>query len=187
MELHAGQIQGFFNIPVDNLYAGPFLADVIMNEHQGNQMTVVSPDAGGVERARGFAKRMGSNLAIIDKRRAKPNEAQVMNVIGDVKDRHAFIVDDMIDTAGTLCKAAEALSDAGARSIYACCTHPVLSGESLDRINKSPIEKLYVTDSINTADKVALCPKLHVESVAPLLGEAISRIYREVSLSELFK
>lgn len=187
MELHAGQIQGFFNIPVDNLYAGPFLADVIMNEHQGNQMTVVSPDAGGVERARGFAKRMGSNLAIIDKRRSKPNEAQVMNVIGDVKDRHAFIVDDMIDTAGTLCKAAEALRDAGASSIYACCTHPVLSGESLDRLNKSPIEKLYVTDSIPTADKVALCPKLHVESVAPLLGEAISRIYREVSLSELFK
>ncbi len=187
MELHAGQIQGFFNIPVDNLYASPFLADVIMNEHQGNQMTVVSPDAGGVERARGFAKRLGSNLAIIDKRRSKPNEAQVMNVIGEVKDRHAFIVDDMVDTAGTLCKAAEALMDAGAKSIYACCTHPVLSGESLDRLNKSPIEKLYVTDSIPTAEKVALCPKLHVESVASLLGEAISRIYREISLSELFK
>lgn len=187
LELHAGQIQGFFNIPVDNLYAGPFLADVIKNEHQGNQMVVVSPDAGGVERARGFAKRLGSNLAIIDKRRAKPNEAQVMNVIGDVKDQHAFIVDDMIDTAGTLCKAAEALKAAGARNIYACCTHAVLSGESLDRLNQSPIEKLYVTDSVPTTDKLALCPKLQVESVAPLLGEAISRIYREVSLSELFK
>lgn len=186
MELHAGQIQGFFNIPVDNLYASPLMAEFIKREHQGNQITVVSPDAGGVERARDFAKRLGCNLAIIDKRRSKPNEAQVMHVIGEVTDRNVIIVDDMVDTAGTLVKGAEALQKAGAGSIYACCTHAVLSGDAMERINNSPIEKLYVTDSIPTTDKLARCPKLHVESVAPLLGEGISRIYREISLSELF-
>lgn len=186
IDLHAGQIQGFFDIPVDHLYASPIMAEAIKNELNSAECTVVSPDAGGVERARAFAKRLGSNLAIIDKRRSKPNESTVMHVIGDVAGRDVIIVDDMVDTAGTLVKGAEALLQAKARNIYACCTHPVLSGEAVDRIGQSCIKKLYITDTIPTHDKVAQCPKLQVESVAPLLGEAISRIHREVSVSELF-
>ncbi|MDQ7782466.1 MAG: ribose-phosphate pyrophosphokinase [Desulfomonilaceae bacterium] len=186
IDLHAGQIQGFFDIPVDHLYAGPIMAEAMKVEHDTSRFTVVSPDAGGVERARAFAKRLGSSLAIIDKRRSKPNESEVMNVIGDVADREAVLLDDLVDTAGTLVKGAHALQRAGASHIYACCTHPVLSGDAVRKINESPIEKLYMTDTIPTADKVKECPKLHVESVAPLLGEAISRIHREVSVSELF-
>ncbi len=186
IDLHAGQIQGFFDIPVDHLYAGPIMADAMRAEHDTARFTVVSPDAGGVERARAFAKRLGSSLAIIDKRRSKPNESEVMNVIGDVADRDAVLLDDMVDTAGTLVKGAHALEKAGASHIYACCTHPVLSGEAVKKITESPIEKLYITDTIPTQEKVEACPKLHVESVAPLLGEAISRIHREVSVSELF-
>lgn len=186
LDLHAGQIQGFFDIPVDHLYAQPIMADAIRADHIPSECTVVSPDAGGVERARAFAKRIGSSLAIIDKRRSKPNESEVMNVIGDVTGKDAILLDDMVDTAGTLCKAAVALDRAGARNIYACCTHAVLSGSAVDKINESPIEKLYVTDTIATEEKSAKCPKLQTESVAPLLGEAISRIHREVSVSELF-
>ncbi len=186
IDLHAGQIQGFFNIPVDHLYANPLLAEAIKVDHRPGECTVVSPDAGGVERARAFAKRLGSNLAIIDKRRAKPNESEVMNVIGDVSGNDAILLDDMVDTAGTLVKAAEALEKAGARSIFACCTHPVLSGSAVERLNNSPIKKLFITDTIPTDEKLASCDKLQVESVAPLLGEAISRIHREVSVSELF-
>jgi ribose-phosphate pyrophosphokinase len=186
LDLHAGQIQGFFDIPVDHLYAAPIMAEAIKNDHRVGDCTVVSPDAGGVERARAFAKRLGASLAIIDKRRAKPNEAVVMNVIGDVAGRDAIILDDMVDTAGTLVNAATALEKGGARNISACCTHPVLSGSAVERINKSAIMKLYITDSIPSQDKCVLCPKLQVESVAPLLGEAISRIHREVSVSELF-
>lgn len=186
IDLHAGQIQGFFDIPVDHLYALPIMAEAIRAELPTNECTVVSPDAGGVERARAFAKRLGSNLAIIDKRRSKPNESEVMNVIGDVADRDAILLDDMVDTAGTLVKAAHALEKAGARNIYAASTHAVLSGQAIERINDSGIRKLYVADTIPTAEKEALCPKLQVESVAPLLGEAISRIHREVSVSELF-
>ena len=186
IDLHAGQIQGFFDIPVDHLYAGPIMAEAIKFHHDAANMTVVSPDAGGVERARAFAKRLGSSLAIIDKRRSKPNESAVMHVIGDVTGKDAIVVDDMVDTAGTLVQGAVALEKAGARNIFACCTHPVLSGEAVERINDSPIKKLYVTDTIPTEEKGARCSKLHVESVAPLLGEAISRIHREVSVSELF-
>jgi ribose-phosphate pyrophosphokinase len=186
LDLHAGQIQGFFDIPVDHLYASPIMAEAIKNDHRAGECTVVSPDAGGVERARAFAKRLGASLAIIDKRRAKPNEAEVMNVIGDVAGKDAIILDDMVDTAGTLVNAASALEKTGARNISACCTHPVLSGAAVERINRSAIKKLYITDTIPTQEKCALCPKLQVESVAPLLGEAISRIHREVSVSELF-
>jgi ribose-phosphate pyrophosphokinase len=187
LDLHAGQIQGFFDIPVDHLYAGSIMVDAIRNNHLAGECTVVSPDAGGVERARAYAKRLGSTLAIIDKRRAAPNEAEVLHVIGDVTDRDAILLDDMVDTAGTLVKAANALDEAGARNIYACCTHPVLSGNSIDKINDSSVKKLYVTDTIPSDDKQSQCPKLHIASVAPLLGEAISRIHREDSLSELFK
>jgi ribose-phosphate pyrophosphokinase len=186
IDLHAGQIQGFFDIPVDHLYASPIMAEAIKTDLNTAECTVVSPDAGGVERARAFAKRLGSNLAIIDKRRSKPNESDVMHVIGDVSGRDAIILDDMVDTAGTLCKAAVALGNVGARSIYACCTHAVLSGSAVDRINQSPIKKLYVTDTIPTREKMAACSKVQTESIAPLLGEAISRIHREVSVSELF-
>jgi len=186
IDLHAGQIQGFFDIPVDHLYAGPIMAEAIKANHFTSECAVVSPDAGGVERARAFAKRLGSSLAIIDKRRAKPNEAEVMNVIGDVKGKDAILLDDLVDTAGTLVKGAQALENAGARSIYACCTHPVLSGEAVNKLNESAIKKVYITDTIPTDEKFVKCPKLQVESVAPLLGEAISRIHREVSVSELF-
>jgi ribose-phosphate pyrophosphokinase len=162
------------------------MAEAMNTELRPGECTVVSPDAGGVERARSFAKRLGSNLAIIDKRRSKPNESAVMHVIGDVADRDVVLLDDMVDTAGTLVKGAHALHEAGARNIYACCTHPVLSGEAVDRINNSRIKKLYITNTIPADEKLALCPKLQVQSVAPLMGEAISRIYREVSVSELF-
>jgi ribose-phosphate pyrophosphokinase len=186
IDLHAGQIQGFFDIPVDHLYAAPIMAEALRADHEGNQLTIVSPDAGGVERARAFAKRLGSSLAIIDKRRRKPNESEVMNVIGDVAGRDVVLLDDMVDTAGTLVKAAVALQGAGAKNIYASCTHAVLSGESVRKVNESPIQKLYITDTIPADGKIEQCRKLQVESVAPLLGEAISRIHREVSVSELF-
>ncbi len=186
IDLHAGQIQGFFDIPVDHLYAGPIMAEAIKAQHNAFECTVVSPDAGGVERARAFAKKLGTNLAIIDKRRSKPNESEVMHVIGDVSGRDAILLDDMVDTAGTLVKAAQALEAAGARKVYACCSHGVLSGEAIERINRSVIEKLYITDTIPTQKKAENCDKLQVESIAPLLGEAISRIHREVSVSELF-
>jgi len=186
IDLHAGQIQGFFDIPVDHLYAAPIMAEALRADHESNHLTIVSPDAGGVERARAFAKRLGSSLAIIDKRRRKPNESEVMNVIGDVSGRDVVILDDMVDTAGTLVKAAVALQTAGAKNIYAACTHAVLSGDSVRKINDSPIQKLYITDTIPVDGKIEQCRKLQVESVAPLLGEAISRIHREVSVSELF-
>lgn len=186
IDLHAGQIQGFFDIPVDHLYASPIMAEAVKANHLANESVVVSPDAGGVERARAFAKRLGSNLAIIDKRRAAPNEAEVMHVIGDVAGKDAIILDDLVDTAGTLVKGAEALQNAGAKNIYACCTHAVLSGRAVEKINESPIKTLYVTDTIPADEKRETCPKLQFESVAPLIGEAVSRIHREVSLSELF-
>jgi ribose-phosphate pyrophosphokinase len=186
IDLHAGQIQGFFDIPVDHLYAGPIMVEAIRSNHIAHECTVISPDAGGVERARAFAKRLGSDLAIIDKRRSKPNESEVMRVIGDVVSRDVVILDDMVDTAGTLVKSADALEAAGARNVYACCSHPVLSGDAVEKINNSCIQRLYVTDTIPAGDKLAKCPKLQVHSVAPLLGEAISRIHREDSLSALF-
>ena len=186
IDLHAGQIQGFFDIPVDNLYAVTTLVDAIKTNHTASESVVISPDAGGVERAREFAKRLGSSLAIIDKRRAKPNESEVMHVIGDVDGKDCIVVDDMIDTAGTLAKGAAALREGGARQICACCTHAVLSGDAVNKINNSEINRVYITDTIPTEEKSVNCPKLLVQSLAPVLGEAISRIHREVSLSELF-
>jgi len=185
LDLHAGQIQGFFNISVDNLFATPVLLRAI-RERVSGELTVISPDAGGVERARAYAKRLGASLAIIDKRRERANEAQVMNIVGEVKDRTCIMVDDMVDTAGTLSEGARALADAGARGVFAVCTHPVLSGPAIKRIVESPLQELVVTDSIPLRDEAAECAKLEVVSVAELLGEAIRRIHNEESVSSLF-
>lgn len=185
MDLHAGQIQGFFDIPVDHLYAAPVILDDIKSKLDG-PLVVVSPDAGGTERARAFAKRLDAGLAIIDKRRSGPNVSEVMHIIGDVEDQVCIVVDDMIDTAGTLCQAAKALKAHGARKVYACATHPVLSGPALERISESCLEEVVVTNSIASGDKAVACPKLRVLSVAELLGEAIRRINGEESVSSLF-
>jgi ribose-phosphate pyrophosphokinase len=185
VDLHAGQIQGFFNIPVDNLFATPVLLRAI-REHAGGDVTVISPDAGGVERARAYAKRLGASLAIIDKRRERANEAQVMNIIGEVRDRACVMVDDMADTAGTLTEAARALADAGAREVMAVVTHPVLSGPAIKRVTESPLRELVVADTIPLRPEAADCPKLQVVSVSELLGEAIRRIHNEESVSSLF-
>jgi ribose-phosphate pyrophosphokinase len=185
VDLHAGQIQGFFNIPVDNLFAAPILLDHI-RRHFMNDLVVVSPDAGGVERARAFAKRLQAGLAIVDKRRTAPNEAKAMAVIGDVKDKTALILDDMVDTAGTLTEAAGVLREKGARQVHACCAHPVLSGPALDRIMASDLMSLVVTDTIPLTPKAAECGKIKVLSIASLLGEAIIRSYRGDSVTSLF-
>jgi len=185
MDLHAGQIQGFFNIPVDNLFAAPVILDHLRSKKFKN-LTVVSPDAGGVERARAFAKRLNAALAIIDKRRDKPNEAQVMNIIGDVKGHDCLLLDDMVDTAGTLTEGATALKNAGAGTISAACSHAVLSGPAIQRINDSSLDELIATNTIALDSKQQECKKLTVLSVAPLLAEAITRIHEETSLSSLF-
>jgi len=185
MDLHAGQIQGFFNVPVDHLYAAPVLLEYV-EKRGGQDLVVVSPDAGGVERARAFAKRLQANLAIIDKRREGPNESQVMHIIGDVSGRDALLLDDMIDTAGTIAQGAQACADHGARRVWTACTHAVLSGPALDRLNASKLEEVVVTNTIPLNGKERVCPKLRVLSVAPLLGEAIKRIHEEESVSSLF-
>ena len=185
VDLHAGQIQGFFNIPVDHLFAMNVLIDYIRTLALPN-LIVISPDAGGVERARAFAKRLNTSLAIIDKRRDLPNEAKAMNIIGDVKGKVAFIVDDMIDTAGTLMEATDALLGAGAKEVHACCSHPVLSGPALERISNSPIKSVVTTDTIPLGNGLSQNPKIKVLSIAPLLGEAILRIHEETSVSSLF-
>ncbi len=185
MDLHAGQIQGFFNVPVDHLYAAPVLLEYV-EKRGGQDLVVVSPDAGGVERARAFAKRLQANLAIIDKRREGPNESQVMHIIGDVSGRDALLLDDMIDTAGTIAQGAKACVDHGARRVWTACTHAVLSGPALDRLNASKLEEVVVTNTIPLNGKERTCPKLRVLSVAPLLGEAVKRIHEEESVSSLF-
>ena len=185
MDLHAGQIQGFFNIPVDNLFATPVLLDYIKENYQDN-MVIVSPDTGGVERARAFGKRLGANLAIADKRREGPSESQVMNIIGDVKGKKTVILDDMIDTAGTVVQAASALKDKGATEVSVCCTHPVLSGPAIDRINDSSIKEVIVTDTIPLHEKAKYCKRIKVLSVSGLLSEAVRRIYYNDSVSSLF-
>ena len=185
VDLHAGQIQGFFNIPVDHLFAINVLIDFIRKLDLPN-MIIISPDAGGVERARAYAKRLNNSLAIIDKRRDIPNEAKAMNIIGDVKDKVAFIVDDMIDTAGTLMEATDALLGAGAKEVHACCSHAVLSGPAGERIRNSRIKSVVTTNSIPLRDELAQNPKIKVLSIAPLLGEAILRIHEETSVSSLF-
>lgn len=184
MDLHAGQIQGFFNIPVDHLFAAPVLVQHFRDQDLSNTI-VVAPDPGGVERARAYAKRLNLDLAIIDKRREKANEAMVMNVVGDVNGRHTLIVDDMIDTAGTLTKVADALVAKGALSVRACCTHGLLSGPALQRIADSPIQELVVTDTVATGSWAGHS-KIKYLSVAPLLSEAIRSIHEETSVSRLF-
>ena len=185
VDLHAGQIQGFFNIPVDHLFAINVLIDYIKDQKL-EDLIVISPDAGGVERARAYAKRLHSSLAIIDKRRDIPNEAKAMNIIGDVKGKIAFIVDDMIDTAGTLMEATDALLAAGAREVHACCSHPVLSGPAGERIASSPIKTVITTNTIPLNGELEKNSKIKVLSVASLLGEAILRIHQETSVSSLF-
>ncbi len=184
LDLHAGQIQGFFNIPVDNLYAAPILLDYIKREC--SNIIMVSPDAGGVERTRAFAKRLGADMAIIDKRRERANVCAAMNVIGDVKGKTAILLDDMVDTAGTLCSAADILIERGAREVYACCSHGVLSGPAIERLEASKIKTLVITDSIPLRDKVRNCSKIKVLSIAELIGNAISCIHSEDSVSSLF-
>jgi ribose-phosphate pyrophosphokinase len=188
MDMHAGQIQGFFNIPFDHLYAAPVMLDHMRRRFDGDSQNVVivSPDAGGVERARAYSKRLGSTLGIVDKRRTKPNVAEIMNVIGEVQGKIAVLLDDMIDTAGTLTQAANALMDKGATRVYAYATHAVLSGPAVERIQKSPIEEVVVTNSIQLGPAAADCPKIRALSVAPLLAEAIRRIHSAESLSSLF-
>jgi ribose-phosphate pyrophosphokinase len=186
MDLHAAQIQGFFNIPVDNLYAAPVLLDYIRNNYNLKDLVIVSPDAGGVERARDFAKRLQCSIAIIDKRREMMNVSEVMNVIGEVEKMDTLILDDMIDTGGTTTQAAGALKEKGAKRVVAACTHAVLSGSAIERVNNSVIEELIVTNTIPFDSKKEQCKKLTVLNVAPLLGEAIRRIYEESSISSLF-
>ena len=186
MDLHAGQIQGFFNIPVDNLYATPVLLPYISERVAGDELAVVSPDAGGVERARAVAKRLDAGLAIIDKRRPGPNEVAEMRIIGDVEGRSAILVDDIVDTAGTLVTAAAALCKAGARRVIGCCTHGVLSGPAIERLKASAIEELVVTDTIPVRADAEKSGKVHVRSVAHLLAEAIRRTHDEESISSLF-
>jgi ribose-phosphate pyrophosphokinase len=185
IDLHAGQIQGYFNIPVDNLFAAPLLLKYIRG-HFTDDMVVVSPDAGGVERARAFAKRLSASLAIIDKRRDAPNIAEAMNIIGEVEGKTAIILDDMVDTAGTLTQGANALKKRGASRIFACCTHPVLSGPAIGRLEASPIDRLVVTNTIPLEQKAKDCPKIVLLWVAELLGETIKRIYNSDSVSTLF-
>lgn len=186
MELHAGQIQGFFDIPVDNLYSSGALCTYIERVTVGESLVVVSPDAGGVERARAYAKRLGASLAIIDKRREKANISEVMHLIGDVHGKTAVLVDDMVDTAGTLTKAAGAVIKHGATKVYGICTHAVLSGPAIERINASPLESMIVTDSIPLQPDAVKSSKIEVVSTAKLFGEAIRAIHHNDSISRLF-
>jgi ribose-phosphate pyrophosphokinase len=184
MDLHAGQIQGFFNIPVDHLYAAPVLIDHIRENF--DDFIMISPDAGGVERTRAFAKRLNCGLAIIDKRRDRPNHSEAMHVIGDVKGKIAILMDDMVDTAGTLCHGADTLLENGAKEVHACCSHGVLSGPAVDRLNSSAIKSLVVTNTIPLRENARDCGKIKVLSVSSLLAEAIRRIHNEDSVSSLF-
>lgn len=183
MDLHAGQIQGFFDIPVDHLYGMPVFLKYIAAKNM-TDLVVVSPDAGGVERARAFAKHLNADLAIVDKRRPRPNEAAIMNVIGEVKGKTAILLDDLVDTAGTLTKVAATIKDKGATRVLAACSHGVLSGAAMDRIEESPLEELIITNSIPLCSKKS--NKITVLTIAPLLGEAIKRIYHDESVSALF-
>jgi len=185
MDLHAGQIQGFFDIPVDNIFAAPLLIEHIRDKFNDG-LVIVSPDAGGVERARAFAKRLDADLAIIDKRRSAPNQAKAMAVIGDVNDKVAVILDDMVDTAGTLTEAVHALKEEGAREIHACCAHAVLSGPAIERIKDSEMKSMVVTDTIPLTKEAVACGKIVVISIAELVGEAIIRSYRGDSVTSLF-
>ncbi|MBN2418674.1 MAG: ribose-phosphate pyrophosphokinase [Deltaproteobacteria bacterium] len=188
LDLHAGQIQGYFNIPVDNLFAAPLLLKYMKNikNQYNHNLVIVSPDAGGVERARAFAKRLSATLAIIDKRRDAPNVSEAMNIIGEVEGKTAIILDDMVDTAGTLTQGAAALKKRGTQKIFACCTHPVLSGPAIERLENSEIDQLVVTNTIPLNEVSQKCSKIVTLSVAELIGEAVRRIYYSHSVSTLF-
>jgi ribose-phosphate pyrophosphokinase len=185
MDLHAAQIQGFFDVPVDHLYAAPVIIEYCARLQYDN-LTIVSPDAGGAERARAYAKRLDAELAIVDKRRTEDGTAEVMNVIGDVEGRTCILQDDIVDTAGTMQKAALALKDAGAERVFACAVHGVLSGPAIERIEKSPLDQLIVTNTIPLSPEAQQCKKIVVRSVARLLGQAIRNIHEETSVSSLF-
>jgi ribose-phosphate pyrophosphokinase len=185
MDLHAGQIQGFFNIPVDNLFAAPVILEYIKS-HFENNLVIVSPDAGGAERARAFAKRLHADLAVVDKRRDAPNKARAMAVIGDVAGKIAIILDDMVDTAGTLIEAAAAIIKNGATEVHACCAHAVLSGPSVERVTDSKLKSLMVTDTIPLSEKAKVCDKIKVLTISELIGEAIIRSYKGDSVTSLF-
>jgi len=185
MDLHAGQIQGFFNIPVDNLFAAPVILDYIKANFR-DDLVIVSPDAGGVERARAFAKRLDAGLAIVDKRRDAPNQAKAMAVIGDVTDKVVVILDDMVDTAGTLIEAADAIMRNGAREVHASCAHPVLSGPAIERIENSALKTVFVTDTIPLKNNAKVCDKIKVHSISELIGEAIIRSFKGDSVTSLF-
>lgn len=185
VDLHAGQIQGFFNIPFDHLYSAPVMLEYI-KKNFFDDLVIVSPDAGGVERARAFAKRLDVNLAIIDKRRESINDPRVMNIIGEVRGKKALMLDDMIDTAGTLSQAADAILEKGAKEVIAAATHPVLSGPAIERVEKSSLKELVVTNTIPLREKAIMCKKIKVLSISTILAEAIRRIHNEESVSSLF-
>ena len=186
LDLHAGQIQGFFDIPTDNLFAEPVFTENIERQIGGDDLVIVSPDVGGVVRARSLAKRVNADLAIIDKRRERAGVSEVMNIIGDVKGRRCILVDDIVDSAGTLCNAAVALMDSGAKSVSAYVTHGVLSGGAVARVTSSPLERMVITDSIQATEAVRLARNIEQTSIAPLMAEAINRIASESSVSSLF-
>ncbi len=186
LDLHAGQIQGFFDIPTDNLYSAPVFTNDIVERLNGDELTIVSPDVGGVIRARAIAKRLDADLAIIDKRRERAGVSEVMNIIGDVDGRRCILVDDIVDSAGTLCNAAEALMEAGGKSVHAYVTHGVLSGGAVARVGASPLQELVMTDSIQATEAVRVAQNMRQITIAPLLGEAMARISDERSVSSLF-
>ncbi len=186
LDLHAGQIQGFFDIPLDNLFAAPVMVKDIQDNFKDADLMIVSPDVGGVLRARAIAKRLGSDLAIVDKRRERAGESEVMNIIGDVRGRTCILVDDIVDSAGTLCNAATALMDHGAAAVYAYVTHGVLSGGAVARVTASALKSLVITDSIQATEAVRVAHNIRRLSIAPLMGEALSRIFEERSVSSLF-
>jgi len=186
VDLHAGQIQGFFDIPVDHIYATPIFIDYLKDKFANDEIVIVSPDAGGMERARIYAKRLDANLAMTDKRRPNPNQAEIMNVIGDVKNKKVIIVDDMVDTAGTAIQAANALMRDGAESVTLCCTHGVLSGNAIKKINDSDLDEVIISDTINPSKEAINSKKIRVLSISKLLGEAIKRIVAGESISVLF-
>ena len=187
MDLHAGQIQGFFDIPTDNLFAAPVFLKDIEERYNNKPVVIVSPDVGGVVRARAIARRINANLAIIDKRREKAGSSEVMNIIGDVTNHHCILVDDIIDSGGTLCNAAQALTDVGAISVDAYVTHGVLSGSAVTRISNSPLDTLVTTDSIIATEAVKISSNIRQISIAPIIGEAIRRVHMEQSVSSLFE
>jgi ribose-phosphate pyrophosphokinase len=187
MDLHAGQIQGFFDIPTDNLFAAPVFVKDIEEKYEGKPLVIVSPDVGGVVRARAIARRINANLAIIDKRREKAGSSEVMNIIGDVKNHHCIIVDDIIDSGGTICNAAQALIDVGALSVDSYVTHGVLSGSAVTNISNSPLNSLVTTDSIKATEAVKMTSNIRQISIAPIIGEAIRRVHMEQSVSSLFE